>query len=215
VNWTWFAVIYDSSMLGCRCLAAKQVGGIVRQLKLILFVAPAGFVFLNYCSLLLRYRISRLLDDVCWMVCSYILDFFFYWKVYFKSILYRVLTAFVSTVVLGHPWPSSPLLPRIIESCLYIIEEKGAFYNLDDSWAVFLFFALRTRISPFTTLLKSAVSISHQRNMYTDLFLPRRLWSSGLWCGVVCKWLSSAYVLLSAKFNHILGLQLRRPKKSA
>jgi hypothetical protein len=33
-------------------------------------VLTACFVFLNYCSLLLRYHISTLLDDVRWMVSS-------------------------------------------------------------------------------------------------------------------------------------------------
>jgi hypothetical protein len=32
-------------------------------------------------------------------------------KVYIKSILYHVLTAFVLTMVLGYPWPSSPHYP--------------------------------------------------------------------------------------------------------
>jgi hypothetical protein len=54
------------------------------------------------------------------MVCSQILNVVLTKQVYIKSVLYHVLTAFVLTVVLGYPWPSSPPLPRLIQSCLYL-----------------------------------------------------------------------------------------------
>jgi hypothetical protein len=50
-------------------------------------------------------------------------------QVYIKSILYHVLIAFVLTVVLGYPRPSSPPLPRKIESSLYI-EAFSSIHNL-------------------------------------------------------------------------------------
>jgi hypothetical protein len=49
------------------------------------------------------------------------LDIFLTKKIYIKSIWYHILSAFVLIVVLGYPQPSSPPLPRIIESCLYLI----------------------------------------------------------------------------------------------
>jgi hypothetical protein len=52
-------------------------------------------------------------------------------EVYIKSIFYCVLTVFVLTVVFGYPWPSSPPLLRITESCLYLdIWNEGKLYNI-------------------------------------------------------------------------------------
>jgi hypothetical protein len=66
VNWPWFAIIYDSSVLGCR--SVRRTGWrYCWAVATDIFVPTACFVFLNYC-LLLWYHISTLLDDVSWMV---------------------------------------------------------------------------------------------------------------------------------------------------
>jgi hypothetical protein len=111
-------LFYYCSMLGWGHVAAKQVGGIASHW----FVCAHGLFYISkYCRLLLWYRISALLDDVCWMISLFLnTGRLFNLKKFTLHPFFTVLTACVLTVVSGYLWLSSPPLPQIIDSWLYV-----------------------------------------------------------------------------------------------